>query len=276
MADATGSSAASRGANPMRQREVPAFTRPGLANIIPYILVSRGSASRFIEFLKTAFEGTELLRVPRKDGSLMHADIRVGNSTIELSDADEQHAPAPATVHLYVNDPEAAYRQALSAGAKSIYPVGQHPSGDLQGCVKDEFGNVWYLAKVQGWDPGPDGPLSVQPYLHLRGAQKMLPFAEKAFGAQTQGVAWSDDRKILHATIQVGHATFEIDEASEEWPPMPCHLHMYVPAVDTCYANALAAGGTSASAPVDQTYGERSAAIVDLFGNTWYVATYTG
>jgi uncharacterized glyoxalase superfamily protein PhnB len=89
-------------------------------------------------------------------------------------------------------------------------------------------------------------------------------------------VAWSDDRKILHATIQVEHATFEIDEASEEWPPMPCHLHMYVPDVDACYANALAAGGKSASAPVDQTYGERSAGVLDPFGNTWYVATYTG
>lgn len=276
MSDATGGSAASRGTNMAGQGGAPSFTRPGLANIIPYILVSRGSAPKFIEFLKTAFEGSELLRVPRKDGSLMHAEVRIGNSMIELSEADEQHAAAPATVHLYVDDTEAAYRRALSAGAKSIYPVGKHPSGDLQGCVKDEFGNIWYVAKVQGWDPGPDGPLSVQPYLHLRGAEKMLPFAEKAFGAQTQGVAWSDDRKILHATIQVEHATFEIDEASEEWPPMPCHLHMYVPDVDACYANALAAGGKSASAPVDQTYGERSAGVLDPFGNTWYVATYTG
>lgn len=276
MADATGGSAASREANTAGQRDLPSFTRPGLTNIIPYILVRGGGAPKFIDFLKTAFGGKDLLRVPRKDGSLMHAEVGIGNSMIELSDADEQHAAAPTAVHLYLDDAEEAYQRALSAGATSIYPVGEHPSGDLQGCVKDEFGNVWYIAKVQGWDPGPGGPLTVQPYLHLRGAEKMIPFAEKAFGAQAQGVAWSDDRKILHGTIQVEHATFEIDEASEDWPPMPCHLHMYVPDVDACYLNALAAGAVSASAPKDQEYGERSAGLVDPFGNTWYVATYTG
>lgn len=273
MSDTTGGSAASRGANMPGQGGVPSFARPGFANIAPYILVN--GALKFVEFLKAVFEGIELLRVPRKDGSLMHAEVRIGNSVIELSDADEQHAAAPATVHLYVNDPEEAYRRALSAGATSIYPVGEHPSGDLQGCVKDKFGNGWYVAKVQGWDPGPNGPLSVQPYLHLRGAEKMIPFAEKAFRAQTQGVAWSDERKVLHATIQVEHATFEIDEADEQWPPMPCQLHMYVPDVDACYAAALAAGAVSVEAPTDKEY-ERSAGLKDPFGNTWYVATYRG
>src|SRR6202790_990971 len=138
---------------------LPPFVRPSFNNIAPYIVVN--GAAKFIEFLKTAFQGTERLRVPRPDGEVMHAEIGIGNSVIELADANEQHPPRPTTIHLYVDDADATYERALRAGATSIYPVGEHVSGDRQGCAKDEWGNVWYIAMAKGWDPGPDGTLSV-------------------------------------------------------------------------------------------------------------------
>src|ERR1700694_965204 len=129
---------------------VPSFVRPGFNNIAPYIVVN--GAAKFMEFLKAAFQGTERLRVPRPDGAVMHAEMGIGNSVIELADASQQHPPRPVTVHLYVDDADAAYERALRAGATSIYPVDEHVSGDRQGCAKDEFGNVWYIAMAK-WEP---------------------------------------------------------------------------------------------------------------------------
>jgi len=253
--------------------KLPPFVRPGFGNIAPYIVVN--GAGKFIDFLKTSFHGTERLRVPRPAGEVMHAEIGIGNSVIELADASDQHPPRRNTIHLYVDNADAAYARALRAGATSIYPVGEHVSGDRQGCAKDEWGNVWYIALTKDW-PGHDPAPSVQPYLHLHGAEKMILFAEAAFRAETLGVTKSPEGKILHATIRIGDATFEIDEAYGEFQPMPCYLHVYVADADACYADAIRAGAAAVEAPATKDYGERSAGIKDSFGNTWFLATYLG
>jgi PhnB protein len=216
------------------------------------------------------------LRVPRPDGAVMHAEIGIGNSVIELAEASEQHPLRPTTVHLYVDDADAAYERALRAGARSIYPVDDQFWGDRQGCVKDEFGNVWYIALAKTREPSADRMPSVQPYLHLRGAEKMIPFAKAAFHAEPLGVAKSPEGKILHATIRIGRATFEIDEAQGQFQPTPSYLHVYVPDADACYAAAIRAGATSVEPPATKDYGERSAAVKDAFDNTWFMATYLG
>ena len=252
----------------------PHFGRPGLNNIIPYILVN--GAARFIEFLKNAFEGTEQIRVPRPDGSIMHCEVGVGNSVIELGDADEHHPPRPTAVHLYVEDADATFERALQDGASPVEAVADQPWGDRQGCARDEFGNLWRIATPNGWTPGPEGILSVQPYMFLRDADKMIPFVEAALRAVAEGVAKSDDGKILHATIRIANGTFEIEEAHDDFPPMPCYLHTYVPDVDAAYQEATRAGATSLEPPNDKPYGERAATLKDPFGNTWFLATCLG
>jgi PhnB protein len=246
------------------------YLRPGIPAVMPYIIVR--PAAQFVEFLKSAFDGTERLRVPTADGLIMHAEVAVGNGLIELSDGSEIHAPAPAAMHLYVDNADATYELALHAGATSIYPVADQHWGDRQGAVKDAFGNHWYIAKA-GWTPGPEGIPSVQPFLHLREANGMIPFLQAAFGAEELGVARSEAGMILHGTIRIGNATLEIDEAHDEFQPMPCHLHVYVPDTDAAYEQALKAGATSIDAPQDKDYGERSAGIKDAWGITWYIAT---
>lgn len=253
---------------------IPNFVRPGFNNIAPYILVK--GAARFIDFLKSAFEAAERVRVPRPDGSVMHCELGVGNSVLELADADGQHRARAATVHLYVADADAAFGRALRAGASSVEVVADQPWGDRQGCVRDEFGNVWRIATPNGWTPGPEGILSVQPYLFLRDADKMISFAEAAFRATAEGVAKSDDGTVLHATIRMANGTFEIEEARDQFQPVPCYLHTYVPDVDATYQDATRAGAKSVEAPNDKDYGERAATVTDPFGNTWFLATYIG
>ncbi len=251
------------------------YQRPGLTAITPYIIVR--PAAQFIEFLKSAFEGVELMRMPAPDGSIMHAEVAIGNGAIEVSDGNEQYPTAPAAVHLYVDDPDATYARTLQAGAASFYaPTDDHPSGDRWGAVKDSFGNHWYIAKPRGWTPGPEGLRSVQPYLHLREAHKMIPFMETVFGAESLGVHKSPEGIVHHATIRIGNATLEIDEAHAEFRPMPCHLHVYVPDTDAAYARALESGATSIEAPRNAPYGDRAAGVKDAWGNSWFIATYLG
>jgi PhnB protein len=252
------------------------FRRPGFNNIAPYFLVQ--GAPRFLDFLVFAFEAAERIRVPRPDGSIMHAEVAIGPSdVIELGDANEQYPARPMTTHLYVPDAHAAYARALQAGAAAIHPPNDdHPSGDRWGIVTDPFGNTWYIATPRGWVPGPEGFRTVQPYLHVREAHKMISFVEIALGAKSDGVAESPEGVVLHATIEIAGATFEVAEAQGESQPSPHYLHVYVPDTDATYTRALAAGATGVTPPADAPYGDRAATFKDPFGNTWFLATYLG
>lgn len=253
----------------------PRFRRPNFPNIAPYFLVK--GAPQFIDFLVSAFDATERIRVPRPDGAIMHAEVAIGNSIIELADANEQYPSRPMTIHLYVPDADATYARALEAGATPVYaPTDDHPSGDRWGEAKDPFGNTWYIATRRGWTAGPEGVLTVQPYLHLRDAHNMIPFAEAALGAIATGVHKSPDGKVLHATIEIAGATFEIDESQGDVRPAPAYLHVYVPDTDALYAQAVRAGAISVTPPNDAPYGDRVATVQDPFGNTWFLATYLG
>jgi len=246
------------------------FRRENFPNIAPYFLVE--NAAKFIDFVTAAFSGTERIRVPRPDGSIMHAEVAIGNSVIELGDANEQYPQRFMTTHLYVPDADATYANALAAGATPVYaPTDDHPSGDRWGEAKDPFGNTWYIATRKSRVPGPEGFLTVQPYLHLRDAHNMIPFIEAALGAQATGLHKSPDGRVLHATIEIAGATFEIDEAQGE--PQQSYLHVYVPDTDGLYAQAVAAGAKGVHAPYTAPYGDRAAGIVDPFGNTWFLAT---
>jgi len=249
------------------------YIAPGLRSITPYIVIR--DAANFIDFLKAAFDGKERLRVPRPDGLIMHADVAIGNGAVELADANDHYSSSPTDIHLYVDDCDATYKRALQAGATSITEPADQPWGDRWSAVSDPFGNHWYIATA-GWTPGPEGIPSVQPYLHLHHAEKIIPFLEAAFGAESLGIAKSPEGSVLHGTIRIGNATLEIAEAIEGFQPKPCHLHLYVPDIDSTYKLALGAGSTSVEAPQDKPYGERAAAVKDPFGNTWFIATYLG
>jgi len=77
-----------------------------------------------------------------------------------------------------------------------------------------------------------------------------------------------------HATLQIGTSHLEMGEAQGPYQPMKSMFYLYVPDADAAYRRALVAGATSLHEPADQPYGDRSAAVKDVFGNIWYVATH--
>jgi PhnB protein len=116
-------------------------------------LCIRGAASA-LEFYKKAFGATETMRLAQPDGRIGHAEIRIGNATIMLSDEFPEmgvHGPqffggSPVIIHLYVRDVDALVSQAVAEGAKLIRPVADQFYGDRAGKLTDPFGHVWFIA----------------------------------------------------------------------------------------------------------------------------------
>lgn len=125
----------------------------GYHTITPYLRV-RGAA-KAIEFYKRAFGAEEKVRMPGPDGqTVMHAELRVGNSNLMLSDEFPQWgAVGPQTVgnttgglHLYVTDADAGIARAVAAGAKVTMPAQDVFWGDRYGKIVDPFGHEWSIA----------------------------------------------------------------------------------------------------------------------------------
>ena len=122
---------------------------PGYASVTPYLIV-RGAA-KAIDFYKRAFGAVELFRFDGPDGTLGHAEIKIGNSPIMLADGMGEH-PDPLTLGgtgvsfmLYVPDVDAAFARAIAAGATVKRPVADQFYGDRTGTLADPFGHVWSI-----------------------------------------------------------------------------------------------------------------------------------
>ena len=246
--------------------------REGFHSITPYMIVR--PAAEFIDFAARAFGAEEQLRVPAPDGGIMHAEVKINDSIVELSDGNEQYPPRPASIHLYVPDTDATYERALAAGATSLDEPADQPYGERSASIVDPFRNHWYIATYAGPHYIPEGLRTVNSYLHPVDADKLIGFLKEAFGAEDLEVYREQSGgPILHAKVRIGDSILEMGEAHGKYPPMPTGLHLYVPDVDTVYASALKAGATSISAPANQPYGERGAGVTDPHGNSWFIAT---
>jgi len=116
----------------------------GLFSVNPYLHPRR--AEPLISFLKRAFGAEEIAKYASPDGVVYHAQIRVGDSVIEMGEAQGKYETMMAMFYLYVPNMEAVYKQALAAGATSFQEPTDQPYGDRNAGVKDAFGNKWYIA----------------------------------------------------------------------------------------------------------------------------------
>jgi len=116
----------------------------GYHTVTPYLVV-KGVAG-LVEFLKEAFDAEETERMTAPDGSVVHAEVRIGDSMVMMGEAGGSGAPMPAMLYLYVPDADASYERALRAGASSVRELRNEFYGDRTGGVSDPFGNQWWLA----------------------------------------------------------------------------------------------------------------------------------
>ena len=116
----------------------------GYHTATPYLVVP--GVPKLIDFLKQVFQAQEIERMARPDGTIMHAEVRIGDSVIMMGEPIGENSPMPATIYLYVNDTDAAYRRALQAGATSVMEPANQFYGDRNAGVMDPCGNRWWIA----------------------------------------------------------------------------------------------------------------------------------
>jgi PhnB protein len=133
---------------------MPASVKPipeGFHTITPSLVVR--DAAKAIDFYKKALGAEELVRMPSPDGKIVHAELKIGDSIIFLSDEmPESPAKSPQTLggvtgvlNLYVQDVDKSFQRAVDAGAKVAMPLADQFWGDRYGSLADPFGYVWGL-----------------------------------------------------------------------------------------------------------------------------------
>jgi PhnB protein len=124
----------------------------GYHSITPYLIVK--GASDAIEFYKRVFGATEIMRMPKPDGKIAHAELSVGDSKIMLADEyPERGYRGPlslggtgVSLMLYIENVDEVFKRALAAGAKELQPVKDQFYGDRSGTLQDPFGHMWTVS----------------------------------------------------------------------------------------------------------------------------------
>ena len=124
----------------------------GYSRVTPYLIVDDASAA--IDFYKSVLGATERMRMGGPDGKVGHAELEIGDSVVMLADEHpEMDARGPRSVggtpvslHVYVEDADSVFRQAIAAGANELRPVEDQFYGDRLGAFEDPFGHHWNVA----------------------------------------------------------------------------------------------------------------------------------
>ena len=124
----------------------------GLQSLTPHLTCA--GAADAIAFYKKAFNAVEQMRLPGPDGKVMHAAVKIGDSTLMLADEFPDHGSfgpkalkgSPVVIHLASKDVDATMAQAVAAGAKVTMPAADMFWGDRYGQLEDPFGHRWSVA----------------------------------------------------------------------------------------------------------------------------------
>ncbi len=115
----------------------------GYHTVTPVLTVQ--GATKLIDFMRQAFDAKETFRLDGPNGSVMHAEVKIGDSMVMVGEATDQWKPVQATIALYLQDTDAWYQRALRAGATSVREPSDQFYGDRSAGVKDFAGNHWWI-----------------------------------------------------------------------------------------------------------------------------------
>jgi uncharacterized glyoxalase superfamily protein PhnB len=119
-----------------------ASAQPTYHTVTPYLVVPGVPA--LIAFVTQAFGAAEVQRHERPDGSVAHAEIKIGDSVLMMGEPTDEFTAMPASLYLLVDDADASYARAVEAGATSLRAPEDQPYGRSAG-VRDASGNHWWI-----------------------------------------------------------------------------------------------------------------------------------
>jgi len=131
----------------------------GEHSVTPYLTVNNGSKA--IDFYKRAFNAEDLFRETMPDGKILHARMRIGDSIVRLSDeftGSFHRSPASlgattVTLHIYTENVDGLWQQAVQAGAKVVLPLDNQFWGERYGMLVDPFGHQWSMSMTIKMSP---------------------------------------------------------------------------------------------------------------------------
>lgn len=128
------------------------FQPAGYHSVTPYLAVRGAKAA--VDFYRRAFGAEMVMKLNLPDGAIAHAEIRIGDSILMMSEENEQwgnRSPlalggSPVFLMIYVPDADTAFAKAIAAGCTQVKPVEDQFYGDRSGTLKDPYGYQWTLA----------------------------------------------------------------------------------------------------------------------------------
>lgn len=116
----------------------------GYHTVTPYLIVR--DAKAVLDFMQRAFNGQVIFAMEGPGNSIVHAEVRIGDSVVMLAEGCEGYPPMPAMLHLYVEDVDRVFHQALYAGGIAASNPTNQFYGDRSAAVLDPSGNRWHIA----------------------------------------------------------------------------------------------------------------------------------
>ncbi|MCF2910596.1 VOC family protein [Pseudoalteromonas sp. DL2-H2.2] len=128
----------------------------------------------------------------------------------------------------------------------------------------------------------PDGYHALTPYLITENAAQAIDFYRRAFAAELIMQLPMPDGGVAHAELKIGDSHLMLSDmcpdmhfkSPQQLGGTPVSLMLYVPDVDSTFAQAIAAGATELRPVVDQFYGDRAGTLQDPFGHVWTIGTH--
>ncbi|GGF86148.1 glyoxalase [Paenibacillus albidus] len=122
----------------------PHYVRNGFHTVTPYFIAE--SADSLVDFVVGCFDGRINDMQRNDEGRIRHAELQIGDSIIEVSEANSKYPPVQQTIHLYVSNVDETYRKCLEAGAVSLEEPADKTYGERGAGIRDGQGNQWFLA----------------------------------------------------------------------------------------------------------------------------------
>lgn len=125
----------------------------GYPSVVPYLVVTNADA--LMRFLAKTFGAHEIMRDKRPDGTIWHAQVRIDDAVIMLSDANAENPAMPGLIYVFVPDCDAAFARAVAAGAEPVMEPTDMEYGDRNAGVRDASGIMWWIAtrrRAEGYD----------------------------------------------------------------------------------------------------------------------------
>jgi PhnB protein len=245
----------------------------GFRSLTQYLIVD--GAANFFEFIRNAFGATEKFAARGENGAIHHAEARLGSSIIEFADANKRYKAMPSGLHYYDKNCDEVYARALQAGGTSVREPANRDYGDREAGVRDPAGNFWFISThTAGNSYKPEILQDLNTYFSVKEAARFLDFLQNAFGATVLQNEAGANGAIAHAKVRIGDTVVELSEGRAPWGPRAVAHHYYVEDCDRVFAQALGAGCTQLQPMADQIYGDRSGAVLDSWGNHWYIASH--